>query len=178
MSLLCARLRKKKSYADPCLLRLKIAIINFMENIPIQKHVGVYGVAIKDGNILLIKKSRGPYAGMYDLPGGKIEDGEEIEDALHREFVEEVGCEIKELSFLTEAEDSIEYMHPDQGNTLFEHSGTYYNVVLSDYCEVEETPDEPFDAEWINLQDAYDGKIKVPNIVKKVLDCCVASEII
>lgn len=151
-----------------------------MENIPIQKHVGVYGVAIKDGNILLIKKTKGPYFGMYDLPGGRIEEGDDIEDVLHREFVEEVGCDIKELSFLTKEEDSLEYMHPDQGNTLFEHSGTYYNVILSDYCEMKDSSEEndSLDVEWINLQDTYDGKIQVPNIVKKVLDCCVASEII
>jgi len=44
-------------------------------------HVGAYGILIKDGKILLIKKSRGAYKGMYDLPGGGIEFGERYQSA-------------------------------------------------------------------------------------------------
>ncbi len=36
-------------------------------------YTGVYGVYIQNAQILLIKKARGPYRGMYDLPGGGIE---------------------------------------------------------------------------------------------------------
>lgn len=53
-------------------------------------HVGVYGICIKNNAVLLIKKSRGPYKGMYDLPGGRMESGETIEEGLKREFMEEV----------------------------------------------------------------------------------------
>lgn len=37
------------------------------------KHLGVYGLIIKNDNILLIKKYGGPYDGKLDLPGGAIE---------------------------------------------------------------------------------------------------------
>lgn len=38
------------------------------------KHVGCYGVIFnKNGEVLLIKKSRGAYKGKLDLTGGKIE---------------------------------------------------------------------------------------------------------
>lgn len=36
-------------------------------------HLGVYGVLMKNNQILLIKKSRGPHKGKWDLPGGTIE---------------------------------------------------------------------------------------------------------
>jgi len=36
---------------------------------------------------------------MYDLPGGGIEEGETIEEGLHREFMEEVECTLKEANF-------------------------------------------------------------------------------
>ena len=45
-------------------------------------HFGAYGIIIHKNKILLVKKSRGPYKGKYDLPGGKIEFGESIEEAL------------------------------------------------------------------------------------------------
>lgn len=33
------------------------------------KHLGCYGLVVKDGKILLIKKKTGPYDGLLDLPG-------------------------------------------------------------------------------------------------------------
>ena len=57
-------------------------------------HFGVYGSIIKNGKILLIKKARGPYTGMYDLPGGSQKKGESYTDTLKREIMEETGCEV------------------------------------------------------------------------------------
>ena len=57
-------------------------------------HFGVYGSIIKDDKILLIKKARGPYTGMYDLPGGSQEKGESHADTLKREIKEETGCDV------------------------------------------------------------------------------------
>lgn len=144
---------------------------NLKMNKEIQKHIGVYGLVEKDGKILMIKKSRGPYEGMYDLPGGRIEEGEEIEQALHREFIEEVNCEIKELSFISEIDDELKYNHPRLGETLFQHHGTYYKVTLLDDSKIKDTPDghDSLGAEWIDLKDIQDDKVKIPNIVKKVL---------
>ena len=52
---------------------------------------GVYGIALQNRKILLVKQQRGPHAGRFDLPGGGIEAGETIECALQREFREEVA---------------------------------------------------------------------------------------
>ena len=54
-------------------------------------HIGVYGLIIQDDKILLIDKVGGPYDGLLDLPGGSFEFGEASEEALKREFEEEVG---------------------------------------------------------------------------------------
>ena len=58
------------------------------------KQLGAYGLIIKDGKILLIKKLGGPYDGKLDLPGGTIEFCERPEEALKRELMEEVGIEV------------------------------------------------------------------------------------
>lgn len=50
--------------------------------------------SVLTGNrILLIKRIGGDYAGMWGLPGGKIESGEHVSDAAIREVMEESGIE-------------------------------------------------------------------------------------
>lgn len=61
---------------------------------------GVYGVAVNDGRILLVTQKKGPFAGKLDFPGGGIEFGESPEDALRREFMEEVRMTFDSLSLL------------------------------------------------------------------------------
>ena len=57
-------------------------------------HFGIYERNIKNGKILLIKKARGPYTGLYDLPGGSQEKGESYLETLTREILEETGCRV------------------------------------------------------------------------------------
>lgn len=54
------------------------------------------GILMKpNGDVLLGQRPEGkPYAGYWEFPGGKVEAGEAIIDALKREFVEELGVEI------------------------------------------------------------------------------------
>ena len=56
----------------------------------------VYAIIQQDRKILLINTI---HTGTYSLPGGGIELGEQIEDALRREVREETGIEIEDLRF-------------------------------------------------------------------------------
>jgi 8-oxo-dGTP diphosphatase len=47
--------------------------------------------------VTFVRQERGPYAGWWLLPGGKVEFGEPVEQAARREAVEESGCDIGEL---------------------------------------------------------------------------------
>ncbi|QYG91643.1 NUDIX hydrolase [Iamia sp. SCSIO 61187] len=53
-------------------------------------------VVIQDdaGQILLARRAREPYAGMWETPGGFVELGEHPEDAARREVREELGLEV------------------------------------------------------------------------------------
>ncbi len=60
---------------------------------PIDVAVGILMRA--NGDVLLAQRPEGkPYAGYWEFPGGKVEPGETILDALKREFVEELAIEI------------------------------------------------------------------------------------
>lgn len=53
-------------------------------------------VVIRDGRVLLTRRAEGQHlAGMWEFPGGKLEDGESPEDALARECLEECGIEVE-----------------------------------------------------------------------------------
>ena len=47
------------------------------------------------GKIVLIKRANEPFKGYYALPGGIVEYGEKVEDALLREVEEETGLKGK-----------------------------------------------------------------------------------
>ncbi|MFT5644195.1 MAG: 8-oxo-dGTP diphosphatase [Janthinobacterium sp.] len=60
---------------------------------PIDVAVGI--LINPNGDVLLGQRPAGkPYAGYWEFPGGKVEAGESIFNALQREFVEELGVHI------------------------------------------------------------------------------------
>jgi len=57
--------------------------------------VGVGGIIFKEDTVLLVKRDQEPGKGEWSLPGGMVEVGETLEEALIREITEEVGIEIR-----------------------------------------------------------------------------------
>lgn len=49
----------------------------------------------RDGKILLVRRAREPAKGIYTFPGGRVEFGESLTEALAREIREETGLIIK-----------------------------------------------------------------------------------
>ena len=62
--------------------------------------LAVSAVIFRDGKILLVRRARSPAKGFYSLPGGRVEFGESLHAALHREVAEEtaLGIEIVGLA--------------------------------------------------------------------------------
>ncbi|WP_323845049.1 8-oxo-dGTP diphosphatase MutT [Microbulbifer magnicolonia] len=66
-------------------------------------HVAVGVVQRADGKILIARRPDHLHmGGRWEFPGGKVEEGETVQQALTRELREEVAIEVKDLKPLTE----------------------------------------------------------------------------
>ncbi|OJU87950.1 hypothetical protein BGO17_03110 [Candidatus Saccharibacteria bacterium 49-20] len=61
--------------------------------------VGQAAIIMRDGKFLMMKRAGKHGAGTWSVPGGWQEVGETFEQAVTREVLEEVGCEIGNLRF-------------------------------------------------------------------------------
>ncbi len=59
--------------------------------------LGVGALIFRGGSILLVERGREPLKGFWSLPGGLVETGEKLEDAVKREIREETGLRIQPL---------------------------------------------------------------------------------
>ncbi len=130
-------------------------------------HKGVYGYIENNGKVMLIIKKRGPYTGMYDLPGGSPEKGESEEQTLKREIMEETGCNLIRYGKRKEQVVRFENFVEDDGRDgCLVHTGILYQ------CEIDGTPN-------INISDLdSDGalwiakeKLNTENATPFVLFC-------
>ena len=62
---------------------------------PTHPQVAVSAAIFRDGKVLLTRRARSPAKGFYSLPGGRVEFGESLHQALSREVDEETGLKIE-----------------------------------------------------------------------------------
>ena len=85
----------------------------------------VAAIIYKDGAYFTTQRGYGEFEGMWEFPGGKIEEGERGEDAVKRELKEELDLDVKVCGLY--ASHTFEY--PDFIITLF----VYECEQLSDF---------------------------------------------
>lgn len=64
---------------------------------PDAPRVGVGAVVLDGGRVLLVQRGRPPGQGKWSLPGGLLDLGERLEDAVIREVEEECGLRVQIL---------------------------------------------------------------------------------
>ena len=64
---------------------------------PTHPQLAVSAAIFRDDRILLVRRARSPAKGFYSLPGGRVEFGETLHAALHREVDEETALKIEIL---------------------------------------------------------------------------------
>ena len=95
------------------------------------EHYGVYGIWRQSGLVVAIRKGRGPYLGMLDLPGGSPQLGEVAMETLERELLEECGVNQVAVSSWHAFDFQVE--RSSSGESIeFHHSGLIALVTVQD----------------------------------------------
>lgn len=105
----------------------------------IRKAVRCY--LIKDNKVVVTKyKDGNKKSGYYDIPGGKIEEGESPEETAIREMKEETGIDIKNLKY--------------KGNMIIEYPNRIFDfdVFITNVSEGEPQEFEENTSEWIDIK--------------------------
>lgn len=109
-------------------------------------------VVLLDGRVLLVRRGKEPLHGRWVIPGGTVELGETLEEALVREVEEETGLVVRPREVLL----VFDRIQRDQGRVQ------YHYVIIDYLCEyVSGTPRAGSDAEAVAVVspedlDAYD----------------------
>jgi mutator protein MutT len=93
-----------------------------MAGLPDHPTVGVGGVLVHEGRVLLIRRGKEPLRGRWVVPGGTVELGESLEEALVREMREETALEVAPAGVLT----VFDRIQRESGRVL-------YHYVIVDY---------------------------------------------
>src|SRR3989338_5027867 len=125
----------------------------------------VTAIIIKDNKILLLKRNQEPFKGMWDLPGGFMQEKETPKEALIREMKEELALDIVNITFIKILPGT--YYWKDQEVPV---SGHFYLTELNgDITLDEENSEYQFvSLKDINLSDiAFDSNQKMVGWLKE-----------
>jgi len=111
--------------------------------------VGVGAIILNQGKILLAKRGVEPGKGRWSIPGGAVELGEGLHEALKREVMEECGLDIEVDRLM----DVVENLVPDEDGRLRFHYVVVYFLARLRGGTLKPASDVA-DAQWVPLDQA------------------------
>ena len=118
-------------------------------------------IADAAGQVMLVQRKREPGKDMWDLPGGFVDLGETLEQAIKRELKEELGVEISSLTYLGSATNNYEY----QGIN-YPIVDTAWVVTLADALNEFEVGDDVAAFKWVAYHNVNYDEIWTSSIKK------------
>lgn len=137
----------------------------FDETLETEYRVACRGIIFKENQLILI------YCGFYNdysFPGGGVENGENLEDCVKREVLEEVGIisnNVKLFDIITEKRRSQRNL-----NKNFIQKNYYYSLEYHDEieCKLENYEIEyGYEKALVSLDDAITHNLKVLDMIEK-----------
>jgi 8-oxo-dGTP diphosphatase len=127
--------------------------------------LGVGGIVFAGEKVLLVERGNPPLEGLWSLPGGLVETGERLEDAVAREVFEETGLRVTAQSLAT----VFERIMPDSAGRA-----EYHYVLVDFYCTLLGGDLRPGDdsrrAEWFDLSAL--GSLPMTAGTREVIETC------
>lgn len=121
------------------------------------------GAILKNKKILLIKRKNEPFKGKWALPGGFVEYGEKVEDAVVREVYEETGLKTKIRDIVGIYSDP---NRDPRGHTV---TVVYFLDIQSGELK---SSDDASDAKFFDLKDlpelSFDHDIIVKDVIRRI----------
>jgi len=117
-------------------------------------------IIIKKNKVLIARRNAGSLSGFWEFPGGKIEQGETVQECLARELFEEFGVQAKVGEVFAESE--YKYDH-----------GTIKLIALhAEIAETKLTSNAHDKVGWINPKDLLSFKLAPADIpiAEKIVD--------
>ena len=120
----------------------------------------VGGVAVRGRSVLLVRRGKPPDQGLWAFPGGRVEPGERLSDAVERELAEETGLRVRcgDLVGVTE------------------HISDGAHFVILDYalqCPPDAAPvagDDAADARFVSFAEIRTGALPLSGGMRDFLD--------
>ena len=103
----------------------------------------VGAIAVAEEQLLLVRRGRTPTAGAWSVPGGRVNAGETLAEAVLRELAEETGLE----GVCDELVGWVERIGPDQHYVILD-----FAVTILDPREPR-AGDDAAEAEWVPLDE-------------------------
>ena len=112
--------------------------------------VCVGAVAVDDDRLLLVRRGHGPAAGEWSVPGGRVEPGETLIEAVVRELWEETGLEgvcDRFVGWVERIDDENHFVILD------------FAVTVLDPAAVPVAGDDAAEAAWVPLTELGDYRV-------------------
>jgi mutator protein MutT len=111
--------------------------------------IGVSGIVFNHrGEVLLIQRNQPPAAGLWSIPGGKLEPGESLVEACHREVKEETGLKVEVTAIVAVVERQSEGFH----YVIID----YLALLKNQETQVPSAQSDVSDAKWVGLDQVCD----------------------
>lgn len=123
----------------------------------------VGAVVLNDNKILLVKRGKEPGKSLWSIPGGAVNAGEKLKEAVLRELREETGL-TGEVSDLIHVEEVI----VRENNRIKYHYVILYYLVTNVKGRLKSSSDV-LEAKWFDLTEAYSLE-NITSGTKKVLN--------
>ncbi len=115
---------------------------------PTRPIVGVGALILQGGRLLLVKRGSQPGLGKWSIPGGLVELGENVRDAMVRETREEVGLEVEAVRLI----DVFDSITRDEKEDV-----QYHFVVVNFFVRVVggslQTASDILEAAWVPIDE-------------------------